>query len=128
MLRSPVKFEGVTNYQSSYVPPPLTPSKPIPMEYHHVNIPFKGESSYKSQFVGYKYEPVRDVSAVPNFSPSPVKFEGKSSYQNDYDGKNLPKPTEVGSRPCVCESMSLPTANYLDKSHMRFDPEKKQWV
>lgn len=41
-IRSPIKFEGLSNYKQNYVAPPKVESKPVAMEYQHVSVPFKG--------------------------------------------------------------------------------------
>jgi hypothetical protein len=57
LMKSPVKFEGVSSYKSSYIPPPQPKADLRPAayeEYSREQVPFYGTSSYKSQFQGYK--------------------------------------------------------------------------
>lgn len=52
------------------------------MEYQHVNVPFKGESTYKDHFVGYKVDiPQSQYLSGPVVNGSPTRFEGKTAYQ-----------------------------------------------
>lgn len=60
---------------------------------------------------------------------SPVKFEGKSAYQEHYDGKNIPRPEDMQRHSaCICEMLNVPTVNYKDQPHLRFDAARGQWV
>lgn len=71
----------MSSYKSNYVPPPKVESKPVQLEYHHVSIPFKGESTYKNHFVGYKVDVPQTTPTTPMINGTPVKFEGKTAYQ-----------------------------------------------
>jgi hypothetical protein len=127
-IRSPIKFEGSTTYKNNYVAPPKVESKPVAVEYQHLSVPFKGESTYKNHFVPYRVETNIPTMLVPMVSAPPVRFEGKSAYQEQYEGKMMPPPSQERHERCICEVLPIPTVNYQDKPHLRFDAMRNQWV
>ena len=55
----------------------------------------------------------------------PVKFEGHSSYKEQFQGYKIEMTPKSGSGSrCLVDSLTVPSVNYInDKQHIYYDPE-----
>ena len=63
----------------------------------------------------------------PNYRAPQVKFEGSTSYKDQYKGYQLKNPQKDLSNSrtgCIIENLHIPAVNYInDKNHIYYDPE-----
>lgn len=114
-----MKFEGVTSYKTQFQEPPKVESRPPPEQtYKKINIPFAGESSYKNQYPEYKLEPMsfksEELMSSPRKPPA-VKFEGHTSYHDQFKGYTIDLPKQVpADHQCYVEKIHVPPMNYIN--------------
>ena len=95
-----------------------------------VQIPFNGSSSYKNDFPTYQYEP--KVQKEEYMPPSPyksrVKFEGNSSYHDQFRGHSFGTPRKE-EKECMFSNMRMPEAKEKgNRAHLYYDEKEEKFV